>query len=247
MGAPYPVLNNGLATDQGIWDVATAARVRVGTRATLDDGRTFFYARSSGAAIVAGNNLSAEIQTAQFTELAVPTSLAGATSVSVTLGSTAVTINEYAGGYLCVIDDTGEGITYKIDGHAAADASGPVVIELVDAINVDFGAGTTVQLVKNPWMDVVIAAAAQAHFSVGISQVAVGSGATTSQYFWVQTAGISCAWQDLATGPGVHMVSGSTSGQFGDTAAGGDQFLAVNLWTVSTAGENNPVWLTIAD
>ncbi len=246
MTAPYPVLNNGLATDQGIWDVETSPRVRVGTRATLDDGRTFFYARSSGAAIVAGNVLSAEIQTAQFTELAVPTSTIGETSVSVTLGSTAVTVNEYSGGYLCVIDALGEGVTYKIEGHAAADASAAVVIRLVDPINVAFHADTTVQLVKNPWMDVVIGAAAQAHFSVGISQVAVGSGATTSQFFWVQTSGVSCGWQDDTTAVGVQMTAGSTSGQL-EILAAGDQAVAMNIWTVSTAGENNPVYLTVAD
>ncbi len=243
MGAPYPVLNNGLATDQGIWDVVTSPKLRVGTKARLDDGRTFFYARNSGAAIVAGNVLSAEIQTAQFTELAVPVSLAGATSVSVTLGSTAVTQHEYSGGYLCTIDDTGEGITYRVDGHAAADASAAVVIQLVDPINVDFGAGTTVQLVKSPWMDVVIAAAAQAHFSVGISQVAVDAGTSTPQYFWVQSAGVSCGWQDSANGVGEQLTSAAVSGQL-EIVVLGDQRIGVNLWTAVDT-ENSPVYLNV--
>ncbi len=244
MGAPYPVLANGLATSQGIWDTVTSAVVPVGTRGALEDGRVFYYSRNSGIALIAGQNVMAELQTAQYTEMDVPTSASGATSVSVTLGSTAVTLNEYAGGYMCIIDDTGEGITYKIDSHPVALASAACVLTLVDPIKVTFGANTTVQMVKNPWMDVVVAVAAQAHLSVGISQVAVGSGAATPQYFWTQTWGISCAWQDTNNAIGLAMTSGTTEGQF-ETIAAGDQPLCINMWT-AVEGEYNPVFLTVA-
>jgi len=204
----------------------------------------YYYARNSGAAIVAGNLLSAPAEDAQDADLAVNTAVAGDTSVLVTPGSTAHGANDFAGGYLCVVDDEGEGITYRVSGHAAVTASTEFTLNLTDPINVDFAAATTVTLLKNPWMDTVIAPSAQAHFSVGISNVAVGAGTSTPQYFWCQTWGICCAWQDAATASGAALTSGSTAGQV-EIQGGTDQQIGVQ-WVVGIAGENQPIFLTIA-
>ena len=115
---------------------------------------------------------------------------------------------------------------------------------MIDAVNIAFGANTTVTVTKNPWCDVIIGTAAQAHFSVGVSQVAVASGATNPQYFWTQTAGVSCCWADTNTAIGIAMTSGTTAGQF-ELAAAADQLLAVNLWT-AVDGEYNPAYLTVS-
>jgi hypothetical protein len=245
MGAPYPILPNGHATSQGIWDETQTAVVDVGTRAWLPDGRVFYYARNSSTALVAGNLLSAPAEDAQDADLAVNTAAAGDTTVTITPGSTAQVANAFAGGYLCVVDDTGEGITYKIASHPAIVASTAFVMTLVDPINVGFAAATTVTMVKNPWADVVIAPTNQAHFSVGIPQMAVTAGtAAAPYYFWCQTWGISCAWQDDTTASGAGITSGSTAGQT-EINGGTDQQIGVQ-WVVGIAGENQPVFLTIA-
>jgi hypothetical protein len=248
MGAPYPILPNGLATSQGIWDITTSPVVAVGTRAALSDGRVFYYAKnSSSSAIVAGNSLSTELQTAQFATLACAETAVGATSVAITLGSTTVTADEYKDGYLCIeAGTTGAGITYAIKSNTAAAGTATCTVTLHESINVALHADATVQMIKNPWCDVIIAATGDGHLVTGVSQVAVLAGDSTPYYFWCQTWGISCGWQDDTTAVGIVMSSGTNvAGQF-DVQADGDQTCALNIWTVTTQGENNPVWLTVS-
>ncbi len=252
MSMIHPYLTNGRQSGQSIFEVATTvvgesdAVHPVGTRGALPDGRVFYYARNSGAgAITVGQALSAEVQTAQFTELAVGTPAIGDTTVSPTLGSTAVTLNEYAEGYLCVIDDTGEGYTYKIQSHAAASGTTAVALTIHDPIQVAFGAGATVQVVKNPWADVIQAPGGQVALPVGIAQCAVPAGNTVPQYFWCQTWGVSCALQDEICAVGKANTLGPTAGAVEIADAAGEPLIGINLWT-SADGEHAPVFLTIA-
>ena len=245
MGAPYPVLPNGLATSQGIWDITTTPVVAVGTRAALSDGRVFYYAKNSGSgALVAGNSLQAELQTAEFATLACATTAVGSTTVAITLGATTVTADEYKDGYLCIeAGTTGAGITYKIKSNTAASGAATCTVTLVDPVNVALDADATVQMIKNPFCDVIIAGTGDGFLAVGISQVAVSAGDSTPYYFWCQTWGISCATQDDTTAVGIMMSTDTNvAGQF-DVQADGDQCVALNTWTVTTQGEMNPVWL----
>lgn len=52
--------------------------------------------------------------------------------VTFTLGATAVTANQYQGGYLLVVDGTGEGQILKIASHPAADLSASLTVTLED-------------------------------------------------------------------------------------------------------------------
>jgi hypothetical protein len=205
----------------------------------------FYYAKNSGAAIVAGNLLTAELQTAQFTELAVGTLLAGSPTITPTLGATAVTVDEYAGGYCVIIDDTGEGKTYTIKSHPAASGTATCELTLEDPIHVDFGAGTTVQMVKNLWGDVIIAPGGVAHVPVGVSNTAVDAGTSTPQWFWCQTWGVCSVWQDEGATIGQALTSGTTAGQVEVWNVAGDQEIGWNIW-LAVAGENQPVFLRIA-
>lgn len=243
---PKPILTNGVGSPQSIWEAVSNPHHEVGSRAQLGDGRVFYYARNSGAAIVAGQLLTVELQTAQFTGLAVNTAAVGDTTLSITLGSTAVTADEYARGYVHVIDDTGEGITYKIDTHPAVSASSAGTFTLKDPIVVAFVAATTVELTKNPWADTVIAPAGQGHVPAGISQVAVGSGATTQQYFWCQTWGPTCAWMDEAVTVGQEVTSGATAGQVETVDALAECRIGYCISIAGVAGEYQPVFLQIA-
>ncbi len=242
---PIPVLTNGQSSNVGIWDTGSTALLTVGTRGVLDDGRVFYYARqSASAAIVAGKLLMSEIVNTNNEDLAVDTHTAGATVINVTSGSATDTANAFAGGYLVVIDDTGEGITYKIVSHPTYTATAAIAFTIEHGLHVAFGAGTTVCLVKNPWMDPVIAAAAQAHFACGIAQVAVAAGNTTAQFYWCQTWGVTCGWQDTTTAAGVNLTSGATAGQV-EINGGTDQYIGMTLIVGETA-EYQPIFLNIA-
>jgi hypothetical protein len=250
----HPYLTNGRKSDQSIWELVRGGKAnidggahKVGTRAALEDGRVFYYARNRGAAIVAGNLLTAELQTAQFADLATADGVvAGDTTITPTLGSTAVTVNEYAGGYVIVNDDTGEGITYEIKSHPAASGAAACVLTLEDPVNVDFAAGTTVTMMKNLWGDVIISPAGAAHIAVGVSNMAVPAGTTDPQYFWCQTWGIASVWFDEILTIGQLAGSGpDTAGQVGINNGTTEQIVGQATWT-TVAGENNPLYLTIA-
>src|SRR3990167_8955253 len=99
------------------------------------DGRGYRYAGAGAAALVAGNVLQHAVEDADHDDLAVAAAAAiGATAVTITTGSGSgnLTANEYAGGYLCVSNDAGEGFTYKIKSHPAIAASTDGVITLFD-------------------------------------------------------------------------------------------------------------------
>lgn len=249
MAGPKPVLYNGHSQEQSIWETRTSPVVDVGTRGSLEDGRVFYYARNSGAAIVAGQLLMSEIVSGDMDNLAVTATAVGSKTVNVTPDGTATFgLNDLQGGYMVVNDVDGEGITYKIAGNPATTAATAFDLTLKDGINVALTANSQVTLMKNPWMDTVIAAAAKAHMAAGVSQVAVGAGTTDPQYFWCQTWGVSAGWDDAATAIGSPLQSGTTAGQFellteGAGAAG--HSIGVQLFT-GVATEYYPKFLQIA-
>lgn len=247
---PKPVLVNGLGSPQSIWETVTSQQHAIGTKGQLDDGRVFYYGRySASTALVPGELCAAEATSAQFQALAVNTAAVGDTTVSATLGSVAVTANEYAGGYICVVDDAGEGITYKIDSHPAVSASAAGVFTLVDPINVAFAAGTTVDLVKNPYADFIQMPAAGSQIAVpaGVPQVAVADSSSTSSFLWLQTSGISCGERDDTSTIGQALTQGTTAGQFeAVSTADTEPHMAIAVST-GVVNEHNPVDLRIKD
>jgi hypothetical protein len=252
MSMIHPYLTDGTKSDQSIWEIATTvvgeseAVHPVGTRGVLPDGRVFYYARqSAAAAIVAGKLLGAELQTDQFVGLAVDTPAIGSLTITPTLGSTAVTLNEYAEGYCIVVDDTGEGISYKIESCVAAAGSAACALTLHDPVQVALGAGATVDIVKNLWADVIPATAGQVHVSVGISQVAVPAGNVVPQYFWCQTWGICPAWHGEATTIGTLITSAAAESEVELRNGAGEPIVGISIWKgVDT--EYQPIFLTIA-
>jgi len=234
-----------MASGQGIWDTGSTQSHEVGTRAALSDGRVYYYARNSGVAIVAGNLLMSEVLLAGFEDLVIGAETIGTTEISYTSGSGTASANDFAGGYMVVIDDTGEGITYKIASHAAIAATTASTLTLKDPICVATAAGTTVMLMKNPWADVVIAASGQTHFPCGVSNVAVAAGSTTKQFFWCQTWGVAAVWQDEASAIGSLLTSGTTAGQCEAQDAVAECIIGTELYT-GTIDEYQPVFLQIA-
>ena len=254
MSMIHPYLTNGRQSDQSIYQVGSAALLavgpglhRVGTRGVLDDGRVFRYSRNTAAAaIVAGNLLQMLDQDANNIDLATDVAGVGDTTLVVTaLGGTAITVNEFAGGYgITSSGTTGAGLTLSIASHAAAGTTAAATFVLDDPVPVLFNADTTVTLSKNPWADLVISGGNQDHFAVGVSPTAVPAGNAVAQYFWCQTWGTCGVWQDDSTANGSAMASGTTAGQI-EINGGTDQTIGVNL-EVGVAEQFTPVFLQIA-
>ena len=144
--------------------------------------------------------------------------------MTITLGATAATVNQYAEGYLIINDVDGEGIAYKIRSHPAADSGATLTIELEDPIKVALTTSSQASLTYNPYDNVVISATDQADLPIGIPNIAV----TAAYYFWVQTGGVCSAWADEAYAKGAALTIGTgVAGQLEAVDAAGEPQLGI--------------------
>ena len=149
------------------------------------DGRKFRYAKAGAAALVAGTLLQNAAEITNHQGLAVTAASAGATTVTVTLGATAATLNQYAGGYACVTVTPGLGQVLKIKSHPAADASAAVVLTLEDPVAVALTTSSKIDLVANLYNGVIINPTTATGCPVGVAINAI----TAAQFGWIQVQG----------------------------------------------------------
>ena len=159
--------------------------------------REFRYAFSNGA-VNAGVLLQSAAAVAHHRDCNVASEgAAGAYSVTVTLGATAATKNQYKDGYLAVeidsADVNSQGQMWKIQSNPAADASATLTLTLYDPLQNALPTTADVSLIQNPYMDVVIAPITHTGAVVGVSTIETAD----NRYFWAQTGGICSA---LASG-----------------------------------------------
>ena len=196
------------AIEQDVHATSTVARAKLGEKVHTADGRTYRYAKAAGTALDAGKLAVAATLVANHTNIAVAAAAdIGATQITVTLGATAATVNQYTEGFVTISDAAGEGIAYKIASHGAADASADLVLNLEDPIRVALTTSSEVILTYNLFDNVVISAIDQADAAVGVPNVAVGA----DEYFWAQTGGLCAVLADEAAAAGNALTIGSST------------------------------------
>lgn len=178
----------------------------VGTRWDLSDGREVMLVRA-GDAIAAGKLYQDAAIVANHQNIAVTAYTAYSAngnvpaSVAVTLGATAATANQYAGGFLVVNDNNGEGQTLRIASHPAAALSTGLVLTLEEGASVTITTASEVCLIPPHGKDVVIMPTTYtgAVAGVGIYTVAAAS------YGYVVTKGIVSCLADGAIAVGASL------------------------------------------
>ena len=182
-----------------------------GARMVLPDNRVFYYGQTDGAQ-TAGAICQSPVGIANHDmDLATNTASSGDKSVTVTVGGTAVTANQYADGYLYVNDGTGEGHIYKIRQHDAISSSGSGAINLYDgdAIATGFVAATIAGLAKNPYKDFIVYPTTATGHAVGV----VATDFDDDDFGWLQTWGPAAVLCAVAFVIGNHVrVSDGTAG-----------------------------------
>ena len=182
-----------------------------GTRMVLPDNRVFYYGQTDGVQ-TAGAICQTPVGIANHDmDLATNTASSGDKSVTVTVGGTAVTANQYADGYLYVNDGTGEGHIYKIRQHDAISTSSSGTINLYDgdAIATGFAAATIVGLAKNPYKDFIVYPTTSTGHAVGVAATDFDD----DDFGWLQTWGPAAVLCDVAFVIGNHVrVSDGTAG-----------------------------------
>ena len=172
-----------------------AAEHALGTKMVLPDGRTFYYAKNSSAAITTGGMIVDGIAAVAAHDMDVPPTAAqsvGDNTISLEVPTTDLTENQYKDGYLIFNDADGEGEVYRIVSHPAHDASddATVIITIEDeGIQTAITTSTEAQLIYNPYTDVKITDGdgTMSTGPLGVTTIPV----TASYYCWIQTSGIA--------------------------------------------------------
>ena len=183
------MLSGPIQIQSNDWGVISSAQNQpLGAKAETADGREFKYGLAGASNLAIGKLSQQAAVVANHQNIAVAgAAAAGATQVTVTLGATAATANQYAGGYLNVIDSAGAGATYLISGHPSASSSGSLVVNLVEPITTALTTSSKVNLTTNPYSGLVISATTTISYITGVPGIAV----TAAYYGWFQTRGVA--------------------------------------------------------
>ena len=189
----------------------TTALHPLSTRMVLPDGRVFYYGQTDGAQTAGAICQSAVSIPNHDMDLGVNTASVGDKSLSITLGGTLATEDQYKDGYVYVNDGTGQGHLYKIRQHDAIASGGEGTFNLYDGdtIAVAFEAASLVGLAKNPYHDFLVFPTTATGHPVGVAATDFDD----DDFGWLQTWGPAAVLCDVAFVIGNHVrVSDNTAG-----------------------------------
>jgi hypothetical protein len=233
------------AISQGLYEESSVQMMDLGAKVVENDGSEYRYVKAGALALVAGRLYDGSATVANHTNINVQAAaVAGATSVSVTLGATAATANQYADGWMIVNDFDGEGFTYRIVSHASNAGSGTLVLTLdpETPIVTAFTTNSQVTLIANQYNGVVIHAQSETGIPVGVAMKQI----TALYYGWIKTRGVVSVLSDgspAAIGQGV---SASTTTDGCVTLGTGALSPVGYALAQGVSTEENPVFLTIS-
>lgn len=193
----------------GLFSQSATQDINLGSEFFDVAGNGYAFAKAGAVALVAGTLLQAPAEVTNHQNVVPAAAAIGANSVTVTLGATAATANQYAGGWLIITETPGEGYKYLIASHPAADSAATLTLTLEDPIQVALTTSSHCDLVSNPFNGVVINPTTATSCPVGVATDVVAIG----QYGWIQTSGIAAVLADGAVTVGTALVaSNGTAG-----------------------------------
>lgn len=198
-----------------------------GARFVTADGREFVLVQNAGVALASGNLIQGPVTIgANHTNLATSTVAIGSATVTVTLGGTAITANQYQNGYVTFNAGTGIGQTLRIASHPAqTSTSGTVVLTLGDPVQVaTLSSDTKSTLMLNPYgsqngvdvrtSGVVVCPTSLTGPIIGVTNLPIAaSTSTVPTYGFIQTKGVVGCLNDATTAIGLDLMhSANTAG-----------------------------------
>ncbi len=202
----------------------------VGTKFDSADGREFALVQNAGTALVSGTLIMGPKPITNHQDCATTAFTAASANgnvppqVTVTLGNTAATANQYQGGYLIVNSGTGIGQTLKIKSHPAAAGLAALVVTLEDSPAVALvAANSKVCLRLNPYGSqygtdfrtsgvIVTDHTALTGQIIGVALSAIAATSTSVlSYGFVQTKGAVACLNDASTTQGLDLMASSNT------------------------------------
>ncbi len=228
---------------QGIYQISSTKKERIGSKRELIDGRIFRYAKAGAGALSAGKMGVAAVVAADVTNETAVAAAVGTKVLALAITSATYAEDYFKDGFMQINDAAGEGYSYPIEASTAVAADTAIFITLEEGIKVALTTSSEFTLVHSPWM-ATVESTTEESVPIGSPVVAV----TAAYYYWAQTAG-----------PGINLVAGtpavgtmltlsSTAGALAAINATLDidqPILATAMGTVGVAGEYKPVMLKI--
>jgi hypothetical protein len=223
-------------------DTSATEQYVLGTELIKKDQK-WRYCKNGAGALAAGKTVAAPADVANHNTAALAATDAGSKTVAITLGNTAATANQYAGGFLQIEDDAGEGYLYRVASHPAHDGGGSLTVTLEEGLVIAVTADTTAGLVANPWSSVIVGPTAEVSHIVGVSTSVV----PVNEYFWAQVSGPCSVLADTALTKGHGVVRGTgVAGAVETSAADTDTLQPIGVCIQSAADtEYGAINLTI--
>lgn len=226
---------------QEVFSTSTTQVHALGECGMTQDGRKFRYCRAGATDLVVGNCLQAAAQDADHDNLTAAAAAIDATTVTLTLGTSSVTANQYAEGWLVIDTTPGLGYAYKISSHPQADASATVALTLYrqDAVRIALTTASRGTLMPNPYDNVIQAPTTLTSVPVGGCVHIIGD----TEFGWIQTGGPGAALIQATPAVGNALSpSGTTAGALAINS--GTLPIVANIQVTGVNGRVMPVfWL----
>lgn len=216
-----------LVISQGALVASTTQQHTLGEKAVSSDGRTFRYVKAGASALVPGNVIQSPAIVANHVNLTPTAAVAvGDTTVTLTLGATAATANQYAGGYLTVEKGTtGAGQTLLIKSHPAASSSATLLVTLSDPFVTATSGTVTMSLVRSNYDSVIqTPVTTLTGTPVGVALYPIAA----SSFGWIVSRGITGVTADGA------ITVGTVGCAVPSAAAGAAKVMAATLFQIGT-------------
>jgi hypothetical protein len=191
----------------------SSLKTLVGTRWDTSDGRELMLVEAGAVNLAAGvltqdaaivpnhQNVAVTAYQAYSANGNVPA------KVTVTLGATAATANQYAGGFVVVNDATGEGQTLRIASHPAADSAATLAITLEEGATTALTTSSEVCLIPPHGKGVIVHPTTTTGAAVGVTLYPIAA----SAYGFVVTNGIVSCLNDANTAAGLPIMRSSNT------------------------------------
>jgi len=228
---------------QALYVSSSTRNHNFGERMVTSDGRVFRYARAGAVDLVAGNMIQAPAQVANHLALTPTAAAIGDTSITVTLGATAATAGQYAGGWAIISTTPGNGYAYPILGNPAASSSGSLTVTLAQPLLVALTTSSRVDLQANPYNGVI-----QTPITT-LTGAVVGNAPyiiAATEYGWIQTRGPAACLVKGTPGVGLAVVCpGTAAGAVVVDGAASETPVVGVMMSTGVDGKNNAVMLLL--
>jgi hypothetical protein len=200
-------VTTGLVIQQGIFELSSTAKHKIGTRMQLADGRVFYYALDGGSGLSAGKLNFSRATVSGHEDVDTSAQAIGTKAVTVTPATTKVLANEYAEGFISIRETTGQGQIRKIKSHPSAASAATCALTLYDPWTTAITTSEQADLIHNP-MYLVTESATEEQLPAGVPLLTV----TADYYFWNQTYGLANVLQNGACPLGSMVTPGTVAG-----------------------------------